>query len=113
MSRVFRAYRGTPLWKEYVKRGLVDDTTDWYKYFKCSAIDSTCLSGEVINAERSAGLRRVFFYKLTHYPRQAMRLLRRLLRYMPLRDVLYLLAKPFLGKKSGMTDAETLSRAVE
>ena len=29
-------YRGTPLWQEYVKRGLVSDTTDWYKYFKCS-----------------------------------------------------------------------------
>ena len=29
-------YRGTPLWQEYVKRGLVNDITDWYKYFKCS-----------------------------------------------------------------------------
>ena len=24
-------YRGTPLWQEYVKRGLVNDATDWYK----------------------------------------------------------------------------------
>ena len=32
-------YRGTPLWQEYVKRGLVKDATDWYKYFKCSEID--------------------------------------------------------------------------
>ena len=38
-------YRGTPLWQEYVKRGLVNETTDWYKYFKCSAIDPTCLPG--------------------------------------------------------------------
>ena len=37
-------YRGTPLWHEYVKRGLVNDGTDWYKYFKCSAIDPTCLA---------------------------------------------------------------------
>ena len=36
-------YRGTPLWQEYVKRGLVNETTDWYKYFKCSEIDPTCL----------------------------------------------------------------------
>ena len=35
-------YRGTPLWQEYVKRGLVDDAVDWYKYFKCSEIDPTC-----------------------------------------------------------------------
>ena len=106
-------YRGTPLWHEYLDRGLVNDTNDWYKYFKCSAIDPTCLSGEVINNERTAGLRRVFIYKLTHYPLQALRLLRRFFRYMPLRDILYLLAKPFLGKKRGMTNAEVLSRAVE
>jgi anaerobic magnesium-protoporphyrin IX monomethyl ester cyclase len=106
-------YRGTPLWQEYVKRGLVNDATDWYKYFKCSAIDPTCLAGELIHETRSAGLRRLFRYKLLHYPVQSFRLLRRFLRYMPLRDVVYLLIKPFLGKKKGATKAEVLSRAVE
>ena len=53
-------YRGTPLWQEYVKRGLVNDATDWYKYFKCSEIDPTCLPGEVINRVRQRGLRRLF-----------------------------------------------------
>ena len=106
-------YRGTPLWQEYLKRGLVDDTDDWYKYFKCSEIDPTCLPGEVINAERNAGFRRLFWYKLTHYPIQTLRLLRRFLRYMPVRDVLYLIVKPFLGSKRGPTKNEVLSRAVE
>jgi len=106
-------YRGTPLWQEYVRRGLVNDVTDWYKYFKCSEIDPTCLPGDVINNERTAGLRRLFIYKLTHYPVQIFTLLRRFLRYMPLRDVLYLIVKPFLGKKQGQTKAEVLSRAVE
>lgn len=106
-------YRGTPLWQEYVRRGLVSDLTDWYKYFKCSEIDPTCLPGEVINAERAAGLRRLFLYKLMHYPVQTFRLLRRFLRYMPVRDVAYLILKPFLGKKRGATKAEVLSRAVE
>lgn len=106
-------YRGTPLWHEYVKRGLVSDVDDWYKYFKCSAIDPTCLPGEVINAERTAGLRRLFIYKLTHYPKQAFTLLRRLFRYMPLRDIVYLIIKPFLGNKKGMTKAEVMSRSVE
>jgi hypothetical protein len=32
---------------------------------------------------------------------------------MPLRDVAYLLIKPFLGSKTGATKAENLSRAVE
>jgi radical SAM superfamily enzyme YgiQ (UPF0313 family) len=106
-------YRGTPLWQEYVQRGLVDDTDDWYKYFKCSEIDPTCLPGAVINAERAAGLRRLFGYKLTHYPLQTLRPLRRFQRHMPVRDVLYLIVKPFLGSQQGPTTNEVLSRAVE
>ena len=106
-------YRGTPLWHEYVKRGLVNDAADWYKYFKCSTIDPTCLPGELIHETRSAGLRRLFIYKLQLYPAQTFRLLRRFLRYMPVRDVVYLIIKPFLGKKKGATKAEVLSRAVE
>ena len=106
-------YRGTPLWQEYVKRGLVRDATDWYKYFKCSEIDPTCLPGEVINDIRQQGLRTLFLYKLMHYPLQTYRLLRRFLRFMPARDVIYLIMKPFLGKRHGATKAEVLSRAVE
>ena len=106
-------YRGTPLWKEYVQRGLVDDSTDWYKYFKCSEIDPTCLPGPIINTERAAGFRRLFRYKVAHYPLQTLRLLRHFMQYMPLRDVIYLIVKPFLGKRTGPTKNEVLSRAVE
>ncbi|MFQ5891106.1 MAG: B12-binding domain-containing radical SAM protein [Gemmatimonadota bacterium] len=106
-------YRGTPLWQEYLKRGLVNDRDDWYKYFKCSEIDPTCPSGEVVHDERVAGFRRLFKYKIRHYPRQTFWLLRRFLRNMPLRDVIYLIIKPFIGAKSGATNAEVLSRAVE
>jgi radical SAM superfamily enzyme YgiQ (UPF0313 family) len=106
-------YRGTPLWQEYVKRGLVNDATDWYKYFKCSEIDPTCLPGEVINRIRQQGLKSLFLYKIFHHPVQTYRLLRRFLRFMPVKDVLYLIMKPFLGQKKGATKAEVLSRAVE
>jgi len=106
-------YRGTPLWQEYVKRGLVNEAFDWYKYFKCSEIDPTCLPGETINRIRQEGLRKLFLYKLTYYPIQTFRLLRRFLRFMPVRDVAYLIAKPFLGPKKGATKVEMLSRAVE
>jgi anaerobic magnesium-protoporphyrin IX monomethyl ester cyclase len=92
---------------------LVNDVDDWYKYFKCSEIDPTCLPGPVINRERSAGLRRLFRYKVTHYPLQTWRLLRRFTRYMKLRDVVYLIVKPFLGSGAGPTKSEVLSRAVE
>ncbi|MFO0697856.1 MAG: radical SAM protein [Nitrospira sp.] len=105
-------YRGTPLRQEYVKRGLVNETTDWYKYFKCSEIDPTCLSGETINQIRQAGIKKLFRYKLIHYPRQTFQLLRRFFRYMPIRDVLYLLLKPFMGQKKGATKAEVVSRLV-
>ena len=40
-------------------------------------------------------------------------MLRRFLRHMKLRDVVYLIVKPFLGNKSGPTKNEVLSRAVE
>jgi radical SAM superfamily enzyme YgiQ (UPF0313 family) len=106
-------YRGTPLWQEYLDRGLVNDATDWYKYFKCSEIDPTCLPGETINEVRQQGLKRLFLYKLTRYPLQTYRLLRRFLRYMPVRDVVYLILKPFLGRQRGATKAEVLTRAVE
>jgi hypothetical protein len=67
----------------------------------------------VINTERARGLRKLFRYKLTHYPVQTVRLLRRFMRYMRLRDVVYLIVKPFLGQRRGPTKNEVLSRAVE
>jgi radical SAM superfamily enzyme YgiQ (UPF0313 family) len=106
-------YRGTPLWKEYVERGLVNDVTDWYKYFKCSSIDPTVLSGEEVHRIRSEEMRKLLVYKLVHHPVQTLKLLRRFSRYMPLRDVVYLIVKPFLGSKRGATRAEAFSRAVE
>jgi radical SAM superfamily enzyme YgiQ (UPF0313 family) len=106
-------YRGTPLWHEYVKRGLVSDANDWYKYFKCTSIDPTCLSGEEVHRIRSEQMRKLLLYKFTRYPLQTFRLLRRFSRYMRLRDVIYLIVKPFLGSNKGATMAETVSRAVE
>ena len=67
----------------------------------------------MINEVRRQGLKRLFIYKLLHYPLQTFRLLRRFLRFMPARDVVYLIIKPFLGQKKGATKAEVLSRAVE
>ena len=106
-------YRGTPLWHEYVRRGLVDDVTDWYKYFKCSSIDPTVLPGETIHRIRAEELRRLVLHKLVRYPIQTLTLLRRFVRHMPLRDVLHLLVKPLLGRTNGETPAEVISRAVE
>jgi len=88
-------YRGTPLWQEYVERGLIDDAADWDKYFKCSDIDPTCLSGEVINKQRMIGMRRLILHKLIRHPLRTLRLLFRFSRHMPLSDILYIIFKPF------------------
>jgi hypothetical protein len=91
----------------------VSDANDWYKYFKCSSIDPTVLPGETVHRIRSEEMRKLILYKLTRYPVQSFKLLRRFFRHMPLRDVIYLIVKPFLGKKRGATKAEVISRAVE
>jgi len=62
---------------------------------------------------RQAGIKRLFGYKLLHYPLQTFQLLRRFLRHMAVRDVAYLLLKPFMGQKKGATKAEVVSRLVE
>jgi radical SAM superfamily enzyme YgiQ (UPF0313 family) len=49
------AYRGTPLWKEYVDRGIIDDERDWHKWFKCSDIDPTILPSHVVHNARKKG----------------------------------------------------------
>jgi radical SAM superfamily enzyme YgiQ (UPF0313 family) len=105
-------FRGTPLWKEYVDRGLVNDETDWHKSIECSEIDPTVLPPEDIQRLRAAGMRRLIAYRLFLRPLRTLRLLRRLARNMPLRDVLHLLVKPFLRRKSA-TRSEVVIRAVD
>ena len=106
-------YRGTPLWHEYVQRGLVDDEKDWNKYFRASLIDPTVLPDQEIDRVRSIEMRRLILYKFTHYPLQSLKVLRRFMRHMPIREVLRLVFKPFLGKRSAATKTESISRAME
>jgi radical SAM superfamily enzyme YgiQ (UPF0313 family) len=106
-------YRGTPLWKEYVQRGLVDDEEDWNKYQRASWIDPTVLPDEEIDRVRSDEMRRLILYKFTRRPLQSLKVLRRFLRHMPIREVLRMVFKPFLRKKEGATKAEGISQAME
>ena len=102
-------FRGTPMWDEYVERGLVDEERDWHKSIECSEIDPTVLDKEEIQRLRARGMRRLITYKLVHHPLQVLRLLRRLARNMPLRHVVGLLAKPFLPRKPPATRSEAPS----
>ena len=91
-------YRGTPLWKEYIDRGIIDDERDWYKYFKCSDIDSTVLPSESVNRARMKGYGLLFARRIFGRPIQSLKLLRILGRNMEIKDILKLLSSPFIKR---------------
>lgn len=88
-------YRGTPLWQEYVARGIIDDERDWHKWFKCSDIDPTTLPSEVVNHLRAKGYGLLFRHRILKRPIRTWRLLRAFARHMRTADVLKLLSSPF------------------
>lgn len=91
-------YRGTPLWKEYLERGIIDDEKDWHKWFKCSDIDPTVLPSELVNRIRMKGYLRLFGYRILFRPIQTFKLIRKFSRYMKYSDILQLLWSPFRRK---------------
>ena len=94
-------YRGTPLWQEYVDRGIIDDERDWYKWFKCSDIDPTVLPGEVVNKARQKGYMILFAKRIFMRPIKTFILLKTFSRNMKFSTIFKLLASPF--KKRTLT----------
>jgi radical SAM superfamily enzyme YgiQ (UPF0313 family) len=89
------AYRGTPLWQEYVDRGIIDDDRDWQKWFKCSDIDPTALPGEEVNRLRMQGYAWLFARRSISRPIRTFQLIRSFGRHMETRDLIKLLRSPF------------------
>jgi radical SAM superfamily enzyme YgiQ (UPF0313 family) len=89
------AYRGTPLWQEYVDRGIIDDERDWDKWFKCSDIDPTALSSAAVNQVRMQGYAQLFARRILRRPFRTYKLLRLFGRHMKTSDILKLLYSPF------------------
>lgn len=89
------AYRGTPLWREYVKRGIIDDDRDWHKWFKCTDIDPTTQSSETVNRLRAKGYGLLFLHRVFKRPIRTWKLLRAFGRHMKVTDILRLLSSPF------------------
>ncbi|MGA2481846.1 MAG: radical SAM protein [Candidatus Acidiferrales bacterium] len=89
------AYRGTPLWQEYIARGIIDDERDWCKWFKCSDVDPTALPSPVVNRLRAKGYRLLFFHRIFKRPIRTWKLLRAFGRHMNTSDLLELLYSPF------------------
>ncbi len=94
-------YRGTPLWKEYVDRGIVDDERDWHKWFKCSDIDPTVLPSYVLNRIRMKGYAHLFARRIFGRPVRTAKLLRAFGQNMEPSDMVKLLSSPF--KKRTLT----------
>lgn len=92
-------YRGTPLWQEYVDRGIIDDDRDWDKWFKCSDIDPTILPSEVVNQARKKGYGRLFMRRIFLHPLKTAKLIHRFSRNMKKSDILKLLSSPFMRRK--------------
>lgn len=89
------AYRGTPLWQEYVERGIIDDERDWHKWFKCSDIDPTTLPSALVNRLRAKGYGLLFLHRILKRPIRTWKLLRAFGRHMKATDILKLLSSPF------------------
>ena len=104
-------YRGTPLWKEYVTRGIIDDERDWDNWFKCSDIDPTVLPSEEVNSLRMKGYMSLFVRRIFKRPIQTVQLLLALSRYMQISDLFKLLWSPF--QKRALTRKATLTAEME
>lgn len=100
-------YRGTPLWKDYVSRGIIDDERDWDKWFKCSDIDPIVLPSEEVNSLRKKGYVSLFARRIFQRPIQTLMLLITFSRYMKISDLIKLLWSPFqkriLTRKANIT----------
>lgn len=105
-----RAFRGTPLWRDYVAKGIIDDERDWEKWFKCSDIDPAILPGGKVNRARQKGYLLLFASRLFLRPFQTIRLLRRFGRYMNKTDILNLLWSPFRNRPATLVPAPVVDR---
>jgi anaerobic magnesium-protoporphyrin IX monomethyl ester cyclase len=92
-------YRGTPLWKEYVARAIIEDKRDWDKSFKCCDIDPTTLPTVVVNRLRMIGYAYLFICRIFGRPIKTCCLLQTFSRYMKRSDLIKLLYSPFRWRK--------------
>ena len=88
-------YRGTPLWREYVDRGIIDDERDWHHHFRCSDIDPTILASSAIIRLRAKGYAMFFAKRILRHPIRSYKLLRTFSRHMTRSDLMRLFSSPF------------------
>ncbi|MGA8891685.1 MAG: radical SAM protein [Anaeromyxobacteraceae bacterium] len=97
-------YRGTPLWNDYARRGLVDDVRDWDKTFKCCDIDPDTVPNDEVNAMRMKGYASLLLHRIVRRPVATWGLLRTFARHMPAVDLFRLISGPFRKKIAPLPD---------
>ncbi len=85
------AFRGTPLWRNSVARGLIDEEKDWDKMFPVHSIDPDTIDSRTLFALRSHLVKRLVRRKVLKDPLEAAKIFSRFLQCMSLRDVYLLL----------------------
>jgi anaerobic magnesium-protoporphyrin IX monomethyl ester cyclase len=91
-------YRGTPLWEQYVGRGIIDDARDWDKSFKCCDIDPDTVTNEEVNRIRVKGYLRLLVHRVVTRPFRTWNLLRTFSRHMSGKDLGRLISGPIRTK---------------
>jgi radical SAM superfamily enzyme YgiQ (UPF0313 family) len=97
-------YRGTPLWQEYVNRGIVDDDRDWDKTFKCCDIDPDTVPNDEVNRIRMQGYLRLLARRMVTRPVRTWDLFRTFSRHMSGKDLGRLISGPFRPKPAAVRD---------
>lgn len=91
------AFRGTPLWRDAVARGLIDEDKDWDKMFPVHSIYPEALDSNRLFPLRSHGVKRLVRRKVFKNPREAAKLFKRFMESMSALDIYRLLTS---SKKS-------------
>ena len=85
------AFRGTPLWRDAVARGLINEEKDWDKMFPVHSIYPDAIHSKTLFPLRSRLVKRLVRRKVMKHPREAAKIFSRFLECMSPQDIYRLL----------------------
>lgn len=108
------AFRGTPLWRDAVAKGLIDEDKDWDKMFPVHTIYPNVIDSNILYLLRSRLVRRLLRRKVMKSPREAATLFMRFLKCISAQDIHRLLTSSKKddngNRSSGLAFARSVSR---
>ena len=85
------AFRGTPLWRDAVARGLINEEKDWDRMFPVHSIYPDAIDSKTLFHLRSRLVKRLVRRKVMKHPREAAKIFSRFLECMSVQDIYRLL----------------------